>query len=161
MAARHFALPCLNTVCYFAPLHTFDLFDQAHPDWKYIFWSDKSARDFIKKEYPWFLETFDAYKHPIQRADAIRYFALYHFGGLYADMDLTPKQNVEGLIGGADVILFETPNLGMTNMIMAAKKGSPFIRCLTENLRYHQNIWVNLIGKAPTLSSATLASSRY
>lgn len=37
--------------------------------------------------YPWFLETFDGYRYPIQRADAIRYFVLHHFGGIYIDLD--------------------------------------------------------------------------
>jgi len=37
--------------------------------------------------YLWFLETFDAYPYPIQRADAIRYFVLHHYGGIYIDLD--------------------------------------------------------------------------
>lgn len=39
------------------------------------------------RRYPWFLETFDGYEFPIQRADAIRYFVLAHFGGIYIDLD--------------------------------------------------------------------------
>ena len=33
------------------------------------------------------METFDGYPYPIQRADAIRYFVLHHFGGIYIDLD--------------------------------------------------------------------------
>lgn len=67
-------------------------------------WTDKKAREFIAAEYapsiascfsimlmtiryPWFLETYDGYPYPIQRADAIRYFVLHHFGGIYIDLD--------------------------------------------------------------------------
>ncbi len=50
-------------------------------------WTDKKAREFIADEYPWFLETFDSYPYPIQRADTIRYFVLHHFGGIYIDLD--------------------------------------------------------------------------
>lgn len=50
-------------------------------------WTDADAREFIEKEYPWFLETFDGYPFNIQRADSIRYFVLYHFGGIYIDLD--------------------------------------------------------------------------
>jgi inositol phosphorylceramide mannosyltransferase catalytic subunit len=50
-------------------------------------WTDKSAREFIASEYPWFLETFDGYQFPIQRADAIRYFVLAYYGGIYIDLD--------------------------------------------------------------------------
>ena len=37
--------------------------------------------------YPWFLEDWDGYEFPIQRADAIRYFVLAHYGGIYIDLD--------------------------------------------------------------------------
>ena len=50
-------------------------------------WTDEKSRIFIEAEYPWFLETFDGYPHPIQRADVIRYFVLAHFGGVYIDLD--------------------------------------------------------------------------
>eukprot|EP00939_MAST-03C_sp_MAST-3C-sp1_P004385 g4385.t1 len=105
-----------------------------HPDWEYIFWTDQSARDFIEQNYEWFLETFDAYPHPIQRADAIRYFALYHYGGVYADMDLQPKQHLGHILSGVDVVNFETPNLGLTNMMLAVKSRSRFMRCVIAQL---------------------------
>lgn len=50
-------------------------------------WTDEKSRDFIAAEYPWFLETFESYPQSIQRADAIRYFVLAHFGGVYVDLD--------------------------------------------------------------------------
>jgi len=50
-------------------------------------WTNEKSRDFIAAEYPWFLETFDGYKYPIQRADSIRYFVLAHYGGTYIDLD--------------------------------------------------------------------------
>ena len=50
-------------------------------------WTDAKSREFIATEYPWFLATFDNYSQPIQRADAIRYFVLSHYGGIYIDLD--------------------------------------------------------------------------
>lgn len=50
-------------------------------------WTDAKSRELIATEYPWFLNTFDNYSQPIQRADAIRYFVLAHFGGVYIDLD--------------------------------------------------------------------------
>lgn len=133
---------------------------EAHPDWEYKFWTDKSARDFIEKEYPWFLESFDSYIHPIQRADAIRYFALYHFGGIYADMDLQPKINVEKVFAGADVVSFETPNMGLTNMMFGARKHSDILGCTIAQLgvrkyQFHHTLapfrgWQILSSTGPT-----------
>jgi mannosyltransferase OCH1-like enzyme len=57
--------------------------DQLHPQ----LWTDELSMEFIAREYPWFLETFQNYPYPIQRADAIRYFVLAHYGGIYIDLD--------------------------------------------------------------------------
>lgn len=50
-------------------------------------WSEKSSRDFIETHYPWFLRTYDRYRFPVQRVDAVRYFILMHYGGIYLDLD--------------------------------------------------------------------------
>ena len=50
-------------------------------------WTDEASHEFIRTEYPWFLETFEKYPYAIQRADTIRYFVLAHFGGTYLDLD--------------------------------------------------------------------------
>jgi len=117
------------------------LWQSTHPAWKYMFWSDQGSRDFIAKEFAWFLPVYDSYRQPIQRADAIRYFVLYHYGGLYVDMDLTPKRNIEPLLRDSDIVLFETPNLGLTNMILASKNHSMFMKCIIENLADFQHKW--------------------
>ena len=58
-----------------------------HPDHKHVIWDDLDNRAFIELHFPWFLPTYDAYPREILRADAVRYFFLYLFGGLYVDMD--------------------------------------------------------------------------
>lgn len=50
-------------------------------------WTNEKSREFIATEYPWFLETYDGYPYPIQRADSIRYFVLAYYGGTYIDLD--------------------------------------------------------------------------
>jgi hypothetical protein len=41
------------------------------------------AAQLITEKFPWFLDTYKAYPHNIQRADVLRYFVLYEFGGIY------------------------------------------------------------------------------
>ena len=42
------------------------LVQKEHPGWEYMFWTDKSMREFVAREYEWFLPTFDAYEFGIQ-----------------------------------------------------------------------------------------------
>lgn len=50
-----------------------------HPpsEYTYMLWTDESLRALIAKEYPWLLETYDAYPFPTQRWDASRYAVLH------------------------------------------------------------------------------------
>lgn len=59
-----------------------------HPDFEFKLWTDESSIDFLKEHYNWFLPTFLEYKFDIQRADAIRYFVLHKYGGVYMDLDI-------------------------------------------------------------------------
>ena len=55
---------------------------------EYMLGTDASSREFIAQNCRWFLDTFDSYPYAIQRAGAIRYFVLHHYGGIYTDLDI-------------------------------------------------------------------------
>ncbi|WFC94587.1 hypothetical protein MBRA1_001220 [Malassezia brasiliensis] len=109
------------------------------PDYDYMLWTDKSSRELIASDYPWFLPVFDAYPHNIQRADAIRYFVLHKYGGIYMDLDIGCKRRLDSLLR-FEAILPKTIPVGVSNDLMFAAKGHPFVMQLTENLaRFNHN----------------------
>ncbi len=63
-------------------------FADFYPDHVIIMWDDDMLLEFMKDEFPWFLPYYVKYPRNIQRVDAARYFLLYKYGGLYADMDM-------------------------------------------------------------------------
>lgn len=76
-----------------------------NPAWEFELWDDAENRAFIQKYYPWFLPRYDSYPKEIYRADAVRYFYLYHFGGIYADLDFECCKSLEPLLNENCVIL--------------------------------------------------------
>jgi mannosyltransferase OCH1-like enzyme len=60
--------------------------------------TDEKSHEFISAEYPWFLSTFDSHPFPIQRTDAIRYFVLAYFGGIYIDLDNSYNRRLDPLL---------------------------------------------------------------
>jgi mannosyltransferase OCH1-like enzyme len=103
-----------------------------NPEFSQFFWDDADNRAFVAAHYPWFLETYDAYPLEIYRADVIRYFWLYHFGGIYADLDtecLRPLGElcaahsgvVLGRMGDDDGFVHSIPNA-----VMASSARHPF-----------------------------------
>ena len=67
-------------------------------DWKYMLWTDDGNRNLIKEHYSFFLKTYDGYDKMIKRVDAIRFFYLYHYGGLYIDLDFECLKDLRGIL---------------------------------------------------------------
>lgn len=110
-----------------------------HEDYEYRLWTDKKAREFIAAEYPWFLETFDGYEFPIQRADTIRYFVLAHFGGIYIDLDDGCNRRLDPLLS-YPAWLRRTVPTGVSNDAMGAVPRHPFFLKVIDALpRYNRN----------------------
>lgn len=104
-----------------------------HPDYEFKLWTDASSRAFIAEHYPWFLSVFDGYPYNIQRADAIRYFVLAYWGGVYFDLDIGCRRRIDPLLR-FEVILPETRPVGVSNDLIFAAKGHPFMDQMIHNL---------------------------
>lgn len=112
-----------------------------HPDYEYKLWTDKKSREFIAAEYPWFLETFDGYPYPIQRADAIRYFVLHHFGGIYIDLDDGCNRSLDPLLTYPAWVRRTTPT-GISNDAMGAVPRHPFFLKAIDSLPDYNRRWI-------------------
>lgn len=64
-----------------------------NPEYTHMHWDDKELDEFIEKNYNWFLPIFRGYDVNIKRYDIARIFLLYHYGGIYADMDYIVYKN--------------------------------------------------------------------
>jgi mannosyltransferase OCH1-like enzyme len=53
-----------------------------HEGWDSYLWTDANAPQFVQEHFPEMKKTWDGYKFPIQRIDALRYMVLYHYGGM-------------------------------------------------------------------------------
>ena len=108
-------------------------------NYNYVLWDDDDNRKFIKEHYPWFLKMYDMYNVNIKRVDAIRYFYLYHYGGIYADLDFECLKNFDDLIEKTnnDIILGKMVEIdhnsndhNMPNALMISKPRVNFWLCV-------------------------------
>ncbi|KAK4622204.1 Mannosyl phosphorylinositol ceramide synthase CSH1 [Fulvia fulva] len=114
---------------------------QKSDGWEYKLWTDKMSVDFIEEEYPEFLETFKGYQYPIQRADAIRYFVLDHFGGIYIDLDDGCNRPLEPLLSYPAFVRKTVPT-GVSNDAMGAVPGHPFFKRVIQELERYDRSWI-------------------
>ncbi|KAH8683076.1 nucleotide-diphospho-sugar transferase [Tricladium varicosporioides] len=111
-----------------------------HGDYEYKLWTDEKSREFIAAEYPWFLDTFDRYPYPIQRADTIRYFVLNHFGGIYIDLDDGCNRRLDPLLS-YPAWLRQTLPTGISNDAMGSVPQHPFFALVIESLSKYNRNW--------------------
>ncbi len=103
-----------------------------NPGFTQFFWDDGDNRRFIAANYPWFLPVYDEYPAEIYRADAVRYFWLYHFGGVYIDLDsecLKPLQPLCDAQGGVVLgRMGSDPGFvhSIPNAVMMSSRREPF-----------------------------------
>ena len=125
-------------------------------DYSHIMWNLPMVEDLLETHFPWFLDTFRSYRHPIQRADAARYFILFMYGGVYLDMDTlchrtlddflsyatSPSMSQLGYEGDAQpgidpqtqcVFAAEVP-LGINQGVFACKPQADFLRFMISHL---------------------------
>ena len=118
-------------------------------EYEYVFWSDLSIMEFIASYYPDYVALFEGYTHPLERADAIRYFIMYEFGGIYANFDMEVRRPLDSLIErGYSCILGEEPpiqtkwlydiNRSVFNALMLCAPRHPFFRLVIDSLREFQ-----------------------
>lgn len=113
------------------------------PDWEYRMWTDEDLDQLIRTKYTWFYHTYVSYPKNIMRIDAARYFILYEYGGMYADMDFECVKNFEHLIPRGLAFAAETPWNTWGEVYQNALMGSPpkheFWKHVFEDLMQNKN----------------------
>ena len=104
-----------------------------HPNYEYRFWNDSSAEQLIREKYPSFLDTWNSYTYPIQRADSLRYLVLYHYGGIFLDMDLHCRRSL-GPLRRFDFVSPSAYPVGISNGFLMTSARHPFFKALVDQL---------------------------
>lgn len=108
-------------------------------DYEYKFWSDEKNDEFIRLNYPEFYSFFKDLL-PVEKIDFIRYLYIYHYGGIYLDVDV--KMNKPLVLEGADVFLCDQTEEANTEKMeilidpffLAGKKECPFFYFVCESM---------------------------
>ena len=66
-------------------------------NYEYKLWNLSDCENLIRADFSEYLQLWQDFRYPIQRADFIRYCILYKFGGLYLDCDIRPMKNLDAV----------------------------------------------------------------
>ena len=113
------------------------------PEFEFVFWNNQQGRSFIQKYYSWFIPIYDNYDKAIKRYDALRYFYLYHYGGIYIDTDSVFLRRMDSVLAALyntnDVLLgYQRHNTkswdAIGNSFLAAPPKHPFFQYIIGEL---------------------------
>jgi mannosyltransferase OCH1-like enzyme len=131
-STSHFIIPKLVHLTYKSKETIPSKWKQTIPQWekygwKIMFHSDQD-NDTLIQDYPLLESTYNSYKIPIQKVDAIRTCYLHKWGGVYADLDLFPTEDLYHYFEFGELFFMRSPNakLCLTNMLMASRPSHPF-----------------------------------
>jgi inositol phosphorylceramide mannosyltransferase catalytic subunit len=109
-------------------------------NYTYKLWTDQQGLELIRDEYPWFLPTYEAYPYSIQRVDAVRYFILHKYGGIYIDLDMGCNRELTFMREHGFTAPLTYP-VGISNDVMAAQPGNAYLERVIHRLQYW-NHWL-------------------
>ncbi|KAL3880253.1 hypothetical protein ACJMK2_032502 [Sinanodonta woodiana] len=119
-------------------------FKTNHPNYVYMFWTEKAAKTFVEDKFPNMLYFYENYVQNLQRADAIRYMILHEYGGIYADLDIVSLRPLDPILRKYFCIIAQEPHFhpifynnfyGLaSNALMACRRHHPFMKIMVENL---------------------------
>lgn len=82
---------------------------RSNSDHIYILWNLNEAMKFVSQYYPWYLPILTCETNRnIIKCDFFRYLVIYHFGGIYLDLDFMIFQNLNSILDkydDSDIIL--------------------------------------------------------
>ena len=110
-----------------------------HPDYEYKFWTDEGMYSFLRTEFPDYWEKFASLPRVILQVDMFRYFLMYKFGGVYADLDYYMLRPIDDVLDKELVLPVNreaadgTPSC-LGNCIFASRPGHPFWKHLMDSL---------------------------
>lgn len=116
-------------------LERIEMCGKVNPDDQITIWTGPMCRQLLIDHYPSYLPTYDSLQEPIMRCDMIRYFILYHYGGVYVDCDrimvkpfsklIEKYKDYDVLLGGIPFFLFKVI---INNDFMYSRPGSDFMK---------------------------------
>ena len=121
---------------------------EKHPDYEYMFWTDADIEQFIKKEYPKVWDFYNSFTYIIQKIDFARLLFLYHFGGVYLDLDSYCYKNMDEILKFPVSLckvkkhpdFSDSYSVILNNAFIAAEKQNLFIRNVLQNIINYEHV---------------------
>ena len=78
---------------------------ELNPGWEIRFYDDEACLNFVKQEFPEYLEAYLTLPKSVERSDFFRYMIIYKYGGVYTDIDTECKAPLDAVLLPTDTMV--------------------------------------------------------
>jgi len=128
--------------------------------YEYMFWTDDMILKLISEEYPNFYNIYKLARTGVQKGDIARIILVYHYGGIYIDLDVLVLRDFKEIIDmNSDKLYISYEPSGQTtalynsdkyicNAFFAANKNNNMLKIILNNIpEYIKNYTENIFQK--------------
>ena len=129
--------------------------------YEYMFWTDDMILKLITEEYPNFYNIYKLARTGVQKGDIARIILVYHYGGIYIDLDVIVLRDFEELLDmrNSNKLYITYEPSGQTNALynndkylcnafFAANKNNSMLKIILNNIpEYIKNYTENIFQK--------------
>lgn len=124
-----------------------------HPEWQHHLWRTPPFTLINQHEY-------ETAKHPAQQADILRYELLFHFGGVYVDIDTECLQPFDPLLGVNAFAGYErAEDHYLCNAVLGSKPRGELMRLLIRKLPDFWNRNLHFFQESSPVFFSTIAET--
>lgn len=105
-------------------LHCMETWEKVLPNYEFILWD---FNRFPKNKSQWVSDAFDRKKYAFA-ADYIRLYSVYHYGGIYLDMDVEVLKPFDALLNNDLMLGWQFDKDGIEIAAFGAERHSPIIK---------------------------------
>lgn len=126
-----------------------DTWTENHPNWKYKLWDESSFIELLTNYYPDFIDYYSSFPYDIQRVHIIRYFILYHYGGLFVNFDSECLEPIDSILGDstcclgieqAATYIIYNKQFVVGNIFMASIPKYPYFKSFIDDIKINNNV---------------------
>lgn len=129
--------------------------------YEYMFWTDEMILKLIAEEYPNFYNIYKLARTGVQKGDIARILLVYHYGGIYIDLDVLVLRDFEEILdmrnsnklyityepSGQTIALYNSDKY-LCNAFFAANKNNSMLKVILNNIpEYIKNYTENIFQK--------------
>jgi hypothetical protein len=78
---------------------------EANPGWEVRFYDDQDCLDFVRREFPEYMDAYRRLRKDVERSDFFRYMVVLRHGGVYADIDTECRRPLDEVLRSRDTLV--------------------------------------------------------